>query len=648
MSNIGPLLAQNNLADVSNPQNAIGNLAGVTFVSSIAALQSLPAHNATASFEGYIFAWNAANLSAQIAVDTQMGIYVPPTSDPTGASGAWVRQFTTNIEASWFGVADGSTVDAAIACAVAVTSQFFSTALSVRGGTFTLASTWTIASAITIFFFGSNFVAKSGFTAKNLFVVTSNNVKLYGYGTFDGTNLPAITAPFDGTDFTGITALVSNNPTAPINGTEMTGIVIDGEILFISGSCGALTAYFCYYIQAHRLQANGTASSATYAAAPLLYFHGTNGGQFSNLTSLATKWKGISFETFSYLQASNLYVETTAIDQAAIYANNIITGSIQNAVSKGGFGFKADLCTDLDASINIDCSNNGIGGAIIQGGNRIRLRGNIKNFKKSGSYSNSYGCAIQYDPSGFAIDHDIDVDIETTGVQGDDSCGFYLVGNGTYGISGLKLKGRISGSDIGIFAYSSGAIFARVVCDIDFYNIQSYIGTGPFIDLSVTGGSCIDSANLLDGWKVGSNLSADFISVDGFKMNGCGTAATLLNLSTLNGAVNFNTISINNCTQNGCAALLSVNLASGNGVKVLTATGNTGVNLSGADGIYLSNANGSADPIQVMMSGNTLLGTDYATKKNINFVQTAASGAFNGIATAALNMAIVLNAPNNV
>lgn len=38
-----------------------------------------------------LFKWTAGNLSALVAADTHQGIYVPPASDPTGASGAWVR-----------------------------------------------------------------------------------------------------------------------------------------------------------------------------------------------------------------------------------------------------------------------------------------------------------------------------------------------------------------------------------------------------------------------------------------------------------------------------------------------------------------------------------------------------------------------------
>lgn len=59
------------------------------------ALAALPlsitsAYLTEAGREG-LFKWVSGNLSTLVAADTQQGIYVAPTSDPTGASGAWVR-----------------------------------------------------------------------------------------------------------------------------------------------------------------------------------------------------------------------------------------------------------------------------------------------------------------------------------------------------------------------------------------------------------------------------------------------------------------------------------------------------------------------------------------------------------------------------
>lgn len=60
------------------------------------------------------FVWSSANNSTNVTNDPQQGIFVPPSSDTTGASGAWVRKFAGFAYiAEWFGATgDGTTNDA--------------------------------------------------------------------------------------------------------------------------------------------------------------------------------------------------------------------------------------------------------------------------------------------------------------------------------------------------------------------------------------------------------------------------------------------------------------------------------------------------------------------------------------------------------
>ena len=51
-----------------------------------------------------MFAFSTADLSAKVAADLHQGIYVAPASAPTGASGAWVRQFIGAADPMWFGL----------------------------------------------------------------------------------------------------------------------------------------------------------------------------------------------------------------------------------------------------------------------------------------------------------------------------------------------------------------------------------------------------------------------------------------------------------------------------------------------------------------------------------------------------------------
>ena len=60
------------------------------------------------------FVWVNANLATLVAADTRQGIYVAPSSDLTGTSGAWVRRFSGFHNVRWFGaVGDDVTDDSA-------------------------------------------------------------------------------------------------------------------------------------------------------------------------------------------------------------------------------------------------------------------------------------------------------------------------------------------------------------------------------------------------------------------------------------------------------------------------------------------------------------------------------------------------------
>jgi len=62
-----------------------------------------------------VFRFRSQDLSVEVASDPLQGVYVAPVSDPTGTSGAWVRQYgqgatlTAPLSVAWFGaVGDGS------------------------------------------------------------------------------------------------------------------------------------------------------------------------------------------------------------------------------------------------------------------------------------------------------------------------------------------------------------------------------------------------------------------------------------------------------------------------------------------------------------------------------------------------------------
>lgn len=60
-----------------------------------------------------VFRWDSSDLSSEILLHTQKGIYVPPDSDVTGATGAWVRLYEGHVMIEWFGN-DATAVQASI------------------------------------------------------------------------------------------------------------------------------------------------------------------------------------------------------------------------------------------------------------------------------------------------------------------------------------------------------------------------------------------------------------------------------------------------------------------------------------------------------------------------------------------------------
>src|SRR5690242_19376137 len=51
-----------------------------------------------------VFVWERGDHRANVASDPNAGVYVPPNSDPTGASGCWVRAEASRGEyrPAWF------------------------------------------------------------------------------------------------------------------------------------------------------------------------------------------------------------------------------------------------------------------------------------------------------------------------------------------------------------------------------------------------------------------------------------------------------------------------------------------------------------------------------------------------------------------
>src|SRR5690348_12356608 len=70
-----------------------------------------------------MFVWEHGDHRTHVAADPNAGVYVPPNSDPTGASGCWVRAEAIRGECrpQWFASIDWATDDATAAIQAAIT-----------------------------------------------------------------------------------------------------------------------------------------------------------------------------------------------------------------------------------------------------------------------------------------------------------------------------------------------------------------------------------------------------------------------------------------------------------------------------------------------------------------------------------------------
>jgi hypothetical protein len=87
--------------------------------------------------------WDSSDLSTQVTEDTESGVYAAPDSDPTGSSGAWIRQYEYALDVAWFG-ASPSASGAENATAFIATIAFLTTAFTnivIGQGVFVIDST---------------------------------------------------------------------------------------------------------------------------------------------------------------------------------------------------------------------------------------------------------------------------------------------------------------------------------------------------------------------------------------------------------------------------------------------------------------------------------------------------------------------------
>lgn len=93
-------------------QRKLSDLRLIAFVNNASELASVDTARYQIGTDGHSwFDWRVGDLSSMIAIDPLAAIYIPPNSDNSGASGAWVRRYVNGANFAWFGsVADSTSI----------------------------------------------------------------------------------------------------------------------------------------------------------------------------------------------------------------------------------------------------------------------------------------------------------------------------------------------------------------------------------------------------------------------------------------------------------------------------------------------------------------------------------------------------------
>lgn len=91
---------------ITSAANGGGGGGGAVVVATVAGLSAVSPSAGLAlvsdARRGGPFYWNSADLHLNVAADAGQAIYSPPASDPSGASGCWVRLYSGPVQAPWF------------------------------------------------------------------------------------------------------------------------------------------------------------------------------------------------------------------------------------------------------------------------------------------------------------------------------------------------------------------------------------------------------------------------------------------------------------------------------------------------------------------------------------------------------------------
>lgn len=472
--------------------------------------------------------------------------------------------------------------------------------------------------------------------------IQADDVEVHGPGTLDCAGLPALTQHFVGVDWEGFGIACRGS-----SGSEYSGLYIGGNLRIKNAPGAAIGIEYVDDWEIDGVYAFDCDEGNTYDGPGVYWINQVDRYTARDIRATNFNWKGWNNSNGTDFELSGVRLKNGKSDQAGIFLKGCSNFAGQNFVVRDGFGMKADRSSNFVLS-NMAYALGGVGhsGIMTQGCDHFAIDNfTIRDYTATGiahwshptspAANNLLGTYTNFNIRGGSANS---VAIQVTGSATEDAGRAVFDGGYIYNCqTGITVT---SGTNFD----HPDCVFADIT--IDTFATNGVTGCAQVMSLdgihfrnAASASNCIRLFN-------GNSLPAKTCSI----VN-CDTDTLPTNVNFINGAttgstgIKFDLLNIDNNSVHGGSRFIVLTLNNAaDYVRALKMSNNNSFDAAGADPFRLSNASSSVNT-QVMIVGNTAL-TAAGAKQDINFIENAASGKWNGVVEN--NLADITQKPNNV